>query len=65
MEKRIAIKIDSKGNVSGRTVSGFQGENCQEAMDNVFADINGDLTKQGKTDDADKGGDPLEFIVND
>jgi hypothetical protein len=64
MEKRIRIKIDHKGNVSARTIEGFQGENCHEAVDVVLATINGSLKSQGATDDADKHDDPLAFIVD-
>ena len=63
MEKRIKVNIDSKGNVSARTVQGFEGENCHEAVDVVLASINGSVKAQGRTDDADKCGDPSVFIT--
>jgi len=65
MEKRIKIHIDPKGNVSARTICGFEGENCHEAVDVVLASINGTVKAQGATDDADKGGDPLAYIVGE
>lgn len=64
-EKRLKIKIDSKGNVSGTTVSGFAGTNCQETMDQVFAVINGECVKSGDTDDASRIPDPLAYIVGE
>lgn len=63
MEKRIKINIDPKGNVSARTLKGFEGENCHEAVNVVLASINGSVKAQGKTDDADKCGDPSVFIT--
>ena len=62
MEKRIKIKIDKKGNVNARTLEGFEGENCHEAVDVVLATINGTGMKQGATDDADKTPDMPQFI---
>lgn len=65
MEKRIKVNIDPKGNVSARTLQGFEGENCHEAVDVVLASINGSVKAQGATDDADKGGDPMVFITGE
>lgn len=62
MEKRIKIKIDKKGNVTARTLSGFAGENCHEAVDAVLATINGTSMKQGATDEADKTPDMPQFL---
>jgi len=65
MERRIKVKIDPKGNVSATTLCGFEGENCHEAVDVVMATINGSIKEQGATDDADRGGDPLAYIVGE
>lgn len=62
MEKRIKIKIDPKGNVSARTICGFEGENCHQAVDTVLATINGTCQKQGPTDDADRTPDMPAFV---
>lgn len=63
MEKRIRIKIDKKGNVSARTIEGFEGENCHEAVDMVLATINGKCVKSGPTDDADRVPDMPAFLT--
>lgn len=65
MEKRIKINIDPKGNVSARTLVGFEGENCHDAVNVVLASINGSVKAQGATDDADRIGDPLVFITGE
>lgn len=65
MEKRIKGNINSKGNVSARTLQGFEGENCHEAVNVVLASINGSVKAQEPTDDADKGGNPMVFITDE
>jgi hypothetical protein len=62
-EKRIKISIDPKGNVSTRTLCGFEGTNCHEATDVIMACINGSIKAQGATDDADRIPDSPAFIT--
>lgn len=63
-EKRIRVTFDRKGNVKFTTVSGFAGENCNETAEKILQVINGECVKAGKTDDADRVPDELQYIVD-
>lgn len=50
-QKRIAIKIDNKGNYTLQTVDGFAGQSCVAVTENLALAIGGSLKSEGKTDD--------------